>query len=131
MNSNGSSSKIAKKAMESGNEQEETDDQPFLVPIEDPEDVVLKQVYAGQAEYPGKAITPTKVHSARLPPSFAQFYGRVSELDRELELPPEMVMLIRARVAQLNVCLFCMDSNGGGDDNALDEPGQVRSSRRI
>jgi alkylhydroperoxidase family enzyme len=32
-------------------------------------------------------------------------------LDQKLELPKEMVMLIRQQVARMNVCLFCIDSN--------------------
>ena len=86
-------------------------DAPFLPPIETPDDPALKQVYAAQEAYLGKALMPSKVHSARLPPSFAQFYGKVSELDRELKLSPETALLVRARVSQINVCLFCMDAN--------------------
>ena len=89
-------------------------DGPFLAPIEDPQDPVLRQIFAAQERYLGKVITPSKVHSARLPPAFAQFYGMISELDSELQLSPEMAMLIRSQVARLNVCLFCMDSNRAG-----------------
>ena len=84
---------------------------PFLAPIEEPQDPVLKQILAAQEAYLGKVITPSKVHSARLPPAFAQFYGRIGELDRELNLAPEIVLLIRGQVARLNVCLICMDSD--------------------
>ncbi len=86
-------------------------DEPYLSPIEDPKDPTLKQIFAMQAQYLGKVLTPSKVHSARLPPSFAQFYGKVSELDRELTLSPETVTLIRERVARINECQFCMDAN--------------------
>jgi alkylhydroperoxidase family enzyme len=86
-------------------------DDPFLPPIDNPIDPVLKQVYAMQEKYIGKVITSSKVHSARLPSSFAQFYGKVGELDRELELSREAIMLIRARVAQINICEFCTDAN--------------------
>jgi alkylhydroperoxidase family enzyme len=89
-------------------------DDPLLLPIEDPKDPNLKQIYAMQEQYLGKVLTPSKVHSARLPPSFAQFYGKVSELDKELKLSPETVALIRTRVAQINVCEFCMDANRAG-----------------
>lgn len=86
-------------------------DDPFLSPIEEPQDSVLKQVYAGQQASLGKIISPTKIHSARLPPAFAQFYGKVGELDMGLKLSPETALLIRERVARINVCLFCIDSN--------------------
>lgn len=86
-------------------------DGPFLAPIEEPQDPAMKQIYAAQTAALGKAIAPSKVHSARLPISFAQFYGKINELDRELKLSHEMALLIRQRVANLNVCLFCIDSN--------------------
>ncbi len=86
-------------------------EEPFLPPIEEPQDPVMKQIYAGQEAFLGRVLTPSKVHSARLPPSFAQFYGRINDLEKELTLSPETALLIRARVAGLNVCLFCMDAN--------------------
>ena len=59
----------------------------------------------------GKVISPLKIHSARLPFAFARFYTNVSNLDKKLKLPIETVMLIRERVARINVCNFCIDSN--------------------
>ncbi len=85
-------------------------DEPYLSPIEDPKDPILKQVYAAQEARFGKVFTPAKVLLARLPPAFAQYYGKPSELDKELTLPPETALLIRERVARINVCLFCIDS---------------------
>ena len=57
----------------------------------------------------GKVPTPVKVHSARLPAAFGLFYGKIGQLDKKLTLPRELVFLIRERVAQINVCTFCMD----------------------
>jgi alkylhydroperoxidase family enzyme len=57
----------------------------------------------------GKALTPPKVHSARLPVAFGLFYTKIGKLDKKLLLPPETVMLIREQVARINICLFCMD----------------------
>jgi len=57
----------------------------------------------------GKVLTPLKVHSARLPTAFGLFYSKIGKLDKKLLLPPETVLLIRERVARINVCLFCMD----------------------
>jgi AhpD family alkylhydroperoxidase len=84
---------------------------PFLTPIENPDDPVIKQVFAMYQTMLGRVITPLKVHSARLPSGFLQFYGKISELDKELELSPETAMLIRERVARINICLFCIDAN--------------------
>ena len=86
-------------------------DGPFLPPIEEPSDPVMKQVYAAQVASLGRVISPIKVHSARLPASFLQFYGKINELDGQLTVSPELALLIRQRVAGINVCLFCMDSN--------------------
>jgi alkylhydroperoxidase family enzyme len=44
-----------------------------------------------------------------MPLAFGMFVGKISKLDKKLELPPETQMLVRERVARLNVCLFCID----------------------
>jgi alkylhydroperoxidase family enzyme len=54
-------------------------------------------------------VTPLKVHSARLPVGFGLWYAKIGKLDKQLQLPPELVMLIREQVAHINVCEFCMD----------------------
>jgi alkylhydroperoxidase family enzyme len=81
----------------------------FLAPIEQPDGLIKKLAYYFTRRRFGKVLTPVKVHSARLPPAFGVLYARISGLDQKLELPPEMVLLIRERVAQINVCLFCID----------------------
>jgi alkylhydroperoxidase family enzyme len=91
------------------------EDAPFLVPIEEPEDPDAQKAYVMMRQFFGKVITPAKVLNARLPWEFyTNFYGQISQLDRKLSLKPEMVMLIRQRVANLNVCMFCIDSNRAG-----------------
>ena len=52
-------------------------------------------------------MTPITV---RMPPTFMMFYGKVSRLDKKLELPSQTAVLIREKVASLNTCLFCMDA---------------------
>jgi alkylhydroperoxidase family enzyme len=81
----------------------------FLPPIEKPRGLMMKLAYYFTRRQFGKVLTPLKVHSARLPAAFGLFYSRVSKLDRKLLLSPEMVMLIREKVAGINVCLFCID----------------------
>ena len=81
----------------------------FLPPIEHPASPMLKLVYAMSRRQFGKVMTPLKVFVARMPLAFGMFYGKISKLDKKLELPAEMQMLIRERVASLNVCLFCID----------------------
>jgi hypothetical protein len=81
----------------------------FLPPIEKPRGLMMKLAYYFTRRQCGKVLTPLKVHSARLPAAFGLFYSKVSKLDRKLLLSPEMVMLIREKVAGINVCLFCID----------------------
>ena len=81
----------------------------FLPPIETPKGLIMKLVYYFTRRQFGKVLTPLKVHSARLPIGFGQFYGKIGQLDKKLTLPAESVMLIREQVARINVCLFCID----------------------
>src|SRR5262245_42248667 len=105
-------------------------DEPFLEPVEDPQDPSMRQAYAGIRQQYGRVITPVRVHSARLPIDFLQFYGKLSELDKLLKLPRETALLVREQVARINVCLFCTDSDrwaaikesmNEGKFNALDQ----------
>jgi alkylhydroperoxidase family enzyme len=81
----------------------------FLPPIEKPAGLMMKLVFAMTRWQVGKVLTPLKVFSARLPLRFGQFYAKVSQLDKKLQLPPETALLIRQQVARLNVCSFCID----------------------
>src|SRR5437763_10672128 len=81
----------------------------FLPPIEKPKGLMTKLAYYFTRRQFGKVLAPLKVHSARLPIAFGQFYAKVSQLDKKLQLPPETVMLVREQVARINVCLFCID----------------------
>ena len=69
----------------------------------------MKLVYAMSRRQFGKVMTPLKVFVARMPLAFGMFVGKIGKLDKKLELPQETQMLVRERVARLNVCLFCID----------------------
>jgi alkylhydroperoxidase family enzyme len=84
-------------------------DDPFLPPVEKPDGFMMKMVYRFSIRQFGKVLTPLKVFAARMPLAFGTFYGKISKLDRKLQLPPESAMLIREQVARTNVCLFCID----------------------
>lgn len=84
-------------------------DTPFLTPIEKPKSLLWKLLYFFTRKRFGKVITPMKVMAVRLPVAFGSFSGKIGQLDKKLKLPAETVMLVRERVAQLNVCLFCID----------------------
>jgi len=81
----------------------------FLPPIDKPQGLVKKLAYYFTRKQFGKVLTPIKVHSARLPDQFGLFYAKIDRLDKKLTLPREMVFLIRERVAQINICSFCVD----------------------
>ncbi len=86
-----------------------TNMETFLPPIEKPKGLMMKLAYYFTRRQFGKVLTPLKVHSARLPIGFGQFYAKIGQLDKKLQLSPETVMLIREHVARINVCLFCID----------------------
>jgi alkylhydroperoxidase family enzyme len=81
----------------------------FLPSVEKPNGLIMKLMYFFSRRKFGKVLTPLKVVWARLPPAFALFASKISQLDKKLLLPPETVLLIREKVARINVCLFCMD----------------------
>jgi alkylhydroperoxidase family enzyme len=81
----------------------------FLPAIEKPQGLMMKLAFYFTRRQFGRVLTPLKVHSARLPPAFGMFYGKVAKLDGKLHLRRELVFLIREQVARINICLFCMD----------------------
>src|SRR5262245_56236117 len=81
----------------------------FLPPIERPRGLIMKLAYFFTRRQFGKVLTPLKVHSARLPAAFALFYAKIGRLDKKLSLSSETVLLIREKVARINVCEFCID----------------------
>ena len=82
----------------------------YLPPIQRPRGLVLKMVYFFTHRQFGKVATPIAVFSARMPVAFLSFYGKVSRLDKKLQLPSQTAALIRERVASINTCRFCMDA---------------------
>ncbi len=85
----------------------------FLSPIEKPRGLIMKLAYAMTRRQFGKVITPLKVHSARLPPSFGLFYSKISKLDKKLLLPPETALLIREQW-RVSTCVFSASISADG-----------------
>jgi alkylhydroperoxidase family enzyme len=83
---------------------------PFLPPIEKPKGLMMKLVFYFTRRQFGKVLTPLTVFSSRMPLAFGIFYGKIGSLDKKLSLPPETAVLIRAQVARINICLFCIDA---------------------
>ena len=82
---------------------------PFLTPIEKPKGLLGKFLYFYSKRKFGKVMTPLKVIASRMPLGFSAFSGKIGQLDNKLQLSPETVMLVRQKVAEINVCLFCID----------------------
>jgi AhpD family alkylhydroperoxidase len=81
----------------------------YLPPIENPQGFINRLAYAGSRKQFGKVPTPVKVVYSRMPAAFGLFVAKISKLDKKLELPVETQMLVRERVAHINVCEFCID----------------------
>jgi alkylhydroperoxidase family enzyme len=84
-------------------------DTPFLTPIEKPQSLLGKLLYFYSKRKFGKVMTPVKVVAARMPFGFIAFSGKIDQLDKKLKISAETVMLVRQKVAEINVCLFCID----------------------
>jgi alkylhydroperoxidase family enzyme len=83
----------------------------LLPPIDKPSSFGMRLAFFFTKKKFGKVLMPLRVHSNRLPVAFGMFYGKLPELDKKLELPQETALLIRQKVAQLNICEFCMDAS--------------------
>lgn len=112
-------------------------DTPFLTPIEKPKGLLWKLLYFYAKKKFGKVMTPLKVQAARMPFSFASFSAKINQLDGKLQLPAETVMLVRQKVAEINVCLFCIDIGraktiaGSMDQGKFDELAEYQTSSRF
>jgi alkylhydroperoxidase family enzyme len=81
----------------------------LLPPIERPKGIFMKLAYAMARRQFGRVPTPVKVVYARMPAAFGMFVGKIGNLDKKLELPPETAFLVRELVAHINICEFCID----------------------
>lgn len=87
-----------------------TDSSSYLAPIEKPKGLMLKLLYWFARRQFGKVPGPFSVFCARMPSAFASFFGKVSKLDKKLELSADTAMLVRERVKSINVCSWCIDA---------------------
>ncbi|HEV2197931.1 MAG TPA: hypothetical protein VGR55_20270 [Candidatus Acidoferrum sp.] len=62
---------------------ETTNMDTFLPPIEKPKGLMMKLAYYFTRRQFGKVLTPLKVHSARLPIGFGQFYVKIGQSGQE------------------------------------------------
>jgi alkylhydroperoxidase family enzyme len=89
---------------------EEADMATYLPPVEKPRGLLLELVYFLTRRQFGKVATPIEVFSAHMPTAFLTYYGKVSRLDKKLQLPRTTRVLVRERVSTLNGCAYCMDA---------------------
>lgn len=81
----------------------------FLSPVEKPKGLMLRVMYLYARRQWGKVPRPFSVFCARMPMAFGSFFGKVSRLDKKLQLSAETAGLVRARVASTNMCMWCVD----------------------
>jgi alkylhydroperoxidase family enzyme len=84
---------------------------PFLAPVDKPPGFLWKLSYYFMRKKFGKVMTPASVFSVRMPFAFTSFYAKIGKLDKKLDLPADLVALVREQVASVNQCHFCMDTN--------------------
>jgi alkylhydroperoxidase family enzyme len=83
----------------------------YLPPVDRPRGLLLKIVFFFSRRQFGKVPGPLSVFSARMPAGFLTFYGKVSRLDKKLEVSKQTAVLVREQVASVNMCHFCMDAS--------------------
>jgi alkylhydroperoxidase family enzyme len=81
----------------------------FLTPIEQPKGLMKKLAYYFTRKQFGKVLTPVKVHSRAFADRVRPVLREDQPPGQKLTVASELVLLIRERVAQINVCRFCMD----------------------
>ncbi len=85
----------------------------FLPPIEKPQGLMMKLAFYFTRRQFGRVLTPLKVHSARLPPAFGMFYGKVAKLDPRAGGPDQHLPFLHGHWPL-------------GRDQRIDERGQAR-----
>jgi alkylhydroperoxidase family enzyme len=83
--------------------------QERLQAIERPKGLMMKLAYAYSKRQFGKVLTPLKLVMSRMPLAFSFWNAKIHKLEKLLKLDPQLVLMLRIKVAQLNTCAFCMD----------------------
>jgi alkylhydroperoxidase family enzyme len=83
--------------------------QERLQPIEQPKGLMMKLAYVYSKKQFGKVLTPLKLAWSRMPLAFSFWNAKIHKLEKLLKLDPQLVLMLRIKVAQLNTCTFCMD----------------------
>lgn len=86
----------------------QTESEPRLTPIENPQSLKLKLAYWYTKQQIGKIITPLKVHYARFPEGLG-LSRKIIQTEQKCTLEPKLKHLIKVYIATLNGCAFCVD----------------------
>ncbi|MGH2894587.1 MAG: carboxymuconolactone decarboxylase family protein, partial [Solirubrobacteraceae bacterium] len=82
----------------------------YLPTIAKPRSVRLRLLSAVLKRVFGKPPGWLTVWSARMPFRFTAWIGKVNSLNKKLTVEADTVVLLRARVDDVNTCLQCQDS---------------------
>lgn len=83
---------------------------PYLAPIDRPKGLMLRLLYWFMRRQFGKTPTWLTVYGARMPLAFLNWGGKAYRLEKKLKLSHDTATLVRARVAGINLCTWCMDA---------------------
>lgn len=83
--------------------------QERLQAIERPRGLMMKLAYAYSRRQFGKVLTPLKLAWSRMPLAFSLWQSKIHKLEKQLKIDPQLALMLRIKVAQLNTCTFCMD----------------------
>lgn len=88
-----------------------------LAPIERPGNWLVKLAYGYSRRTYGRVLTTLKVLYARKPGLLRPYAGLLGSLEKSLSLDASLRRLLKARIATINGCAFCVDlarHNAGG-----------------
>jgi alkylhydroperoxidase family enzyme len=83
---------------------------PYLAPVEKPQGLMLRLLYWLMRRQFGKTPSWLTVFGARMPLAFTNWGGKAYRLEKKLKLSHDTATLVRARVAGINLCTWCMDA---------------------
>ncbi len=83
---------------------------PYLAPVEKPKGLMLRLLYWFMRRQFGKTPSWLTVFGARMPLAFTNWGGKAYRLEKKLKLSHDTATLVRARVAGINLCTWCMDA---------------------
>jgi alkylhydroperoxidase family enzyme len=83
---------------------------PYLAPVEKPQGPMLRLLYWLMRRQFGKTPSWLTVFGARMPLAFTNWGGKAYRLEKKLKLSHDTATLVRARVAGINLCTWCMDA---------------------